>query len=92
MTREKSNPLLSPGTAVRVRAGVAAPEFPDVDCTGWTGRVTEVLNKKTNPKYVVAWDDATLSGLPDDYHQRCEQAGLLFELSCFPGDDLEPLE
>jgi hypothetical protein len=78
------------GTRVRVKPGVSAPELPDVGCGGWSGAVAEVIGKKADPKYVVAWDASTLAALPDGYRERCEQKGLLFEMSCFTGEELEP--
>ena len=92
MARSDSSDSLAVGTRVRVKPGVTAPEFADVSCAGWTGQITERVGKKTAPKYVVAWDDATLAALPAGYRERCEQKGLLFEMSCFGGEDLEPAE
>ncbi|HUG90855.1 MAG TPA: hypothetical protein VML55_08485 [Planctomycetaceae bacterium] len=80
------------GASVRVKPGVTAPEFPDVSCAGWTGRVAERVGKKADPKYVVAWDEATLAALPPGYRERCEQKSLLFEMSCFAADELDPAE
>jgi hypothetical protein len=52
----------------------------------------ERVGKKADPKYVVAWDEQTLAALPAGYRERCEQKGLLFEMSCFAGNELEPAD
>ncbi|MBW3541876.1 MAG: hypothetical protein KY476_16530 [Planctomycetes bacterium] len=92
MGRKKSSAGgLAVDAPVRVRAGVAAPEFPEIDCGGWTGRVSELIGAKTDPKYVVEWDHATLARLPKGYEARCEEKGLYYRMSCFAPDELEPL-
>jgi hypothetical protein len=92
MARTSSSGPFDEGAHVRVKPGVTAPELPDVLCAGWTGQIAERVGKKTDPKYVVAWDDATLAALPEGYRERCEQKGLLYEMSCFAADDLEPAD
>jgi hypothetical protein len=92
MSSKNSPDLFDVGTRIRVKPGVSAPEFPDVSCGGWSGSIAERIGKKTAPKYVIAWDAATLARLPSGYRERCEQAGLLFEMSCFAADDLEAIE
>ncbi|WP_166821398.1 hypothetical protein [Thalassoroseus pseudoceratinae] len=79
------------GTPVRVRPGITAPEFPDVECAGWTGVVRDTIGKKSDPQYVVEWDDATISAMPDGYEQQCEEKNLLFSMSCFTEAQLEPI-
>jgi hypothetical protein len=92
MARESASDKFDVGTRVRVKPGVSAPEIPDVACTGWSGTIAERIGKKSHPKYVVAWDEATLAALPAGYRERCEQKGLLFEMSCFTGGELESAE
>ena len=92
MARSSSAGPFDVGARVRVKSGVTAPELTDVSCAGWTGQIVERVGKKTDPKYVLAWDEQTLVALPAGYRERCEEKGLLFEMSCFAADDLEPAE
>ncbi len=82
---------LAPGTPVRVRPGITAPEFPDVVCEGWTGVVRDTIGKKSDPQYVVEWDDGTIDAMPDGYQEQCEEKNLLFSMSCFTEAQLEPI-
>ena len=83
---------LSPGQRIRIKPGVTAPEFPEVSCAGWTGVVMELIGKKSDPQYVVEWDEATLSRMPPSYKDQCEERKLMYSLSCFALADMEPVE
>lgn len=89
MPKKKSTDRLSPGTRIRVKAGVCVPEFPEIHCDGWSGRIVELTGKKSDPKFVIEWDEATLQSLPASYVKECEQKGLFYRMACFTGDDLE---
>jgi hypothetical protein len=94
-TRRSGTPAGAPvgipvGTPVRVRAGVTAPEFPEVSCGGWTGVVRDHTGPKAAPQMVVEWDAATLARIPPAYREQCEERNLLYTMSCFPESDLEP--
>jgi hypothetical protein len=89
MGKKKANDTLAPGTRIRVRSGVTIPEFPDVDCTGWTGSVAELSGKKADPKYVVEWDESVVAAMPKAYLEACEKSGLYFRMACFTRDKLE---
>jgi hypothetical protein len=83
---------LSPGQFIRIKPGVAAPEFPDVSCGGWTGVIMELIGKKTDPQYVVEWDQATLNIMPRSYKDQCEERHLTYSFSCFALSDMELIE
>jgi hypothetical protein len=83
---------LSPGQPIRIKPGITAPEFPDVSCGGWTGVIMERIGKKTDPQYVVEWDEATLNIMPASYKDQCEARNLMYSYSCFSSSDLEVLE
>ena len=87
----RKNPF-APGQSVRIKAGVTAPEFPNVSCAGWTGVIIELIGKKADPQYVVEWDKATRSRLPQSYKDQCEERTLTYSFSCFPASDMEPME
>jgi hypothetical protein len=57
---KKSHDELAVGALIRVKVGTTMPEFPDVACGGWTGKIVETSGKKPNTKYFVEWDDTTL--------------------------------
>lgn len=64
------------------------PEFPTIQCGGWTGMVIDVSGKE-NPQYVIEWDGATLQQMPKSYIDECEQKSLLYTMACLPADTLE---
>ena len=81
---------LGEGTRIRVKPGVASPEFPDVSLTGWTGSVIEVSGRPPAQKLIVEWDSATIQAIPADYVSRCEAQMLFHAMACLGQDDLEP--
>jgi len=87
---KKSQDELAVGALIRVKAGTTMPEFPDVACGGWTGRIVETSGKKPNTKYFVEWDDATLGIIPEPYLKLCETQGLYHRMACLEGSALEP--
>ena len=91
MGKKKATGPLAPGARIRVRENVAAPEFPDISCSGWTGTIVEVTGKK-DPKYVIEWDESVIEGFPPGYLERCEQNGLFYRMAAFEAADLEPAE
>ena len=48
------------GDKVRVRRGVADPEYPDLPLGGWAGSVAEVDARSSPPMYFVRWSRETL--------------------------------
>lgn len=94
MAKKKSanNSKLAPGQAIRIKPGVTAPEFPDVSCAGWTGIIMELIGKKTDPQYVVEWDQSTLRQMPQSYKDQCEEQKLTYSFSCIAAGDMEVVE
>jgi hypothetical protein len=90
MAKKKTTDELGKGTRVRVKGGTMLPEFPDVACGGWTGVIEDATGKKPNIKYVIKWDDATLSALPAAYVQACEAKQLYYPMACLDGSVLDP--
>jgi hypothetical protein len=87
---KKSHDELAVGAQIRVKAGTTMPEFPDVACGGWTGKIVETSGKKPNTKYFVEWDDTTLGIIPEPYLKLCEAQGLYHRMACLEGSALEP--
>lgn len=94
MAKKKSGKTsnLAPGQAIRIKPGVTAPEFPEVSCAGWTGIIMELIGKKTDPQYVVEWDQSTISRMPQSYKDQCEERNLTYSYSCLSAGDMEALE
>jgi len=91
--KTKTRRKLSTGTRVAVKKGVAAPEFPDVDCAGWTGTVMDTVGKKSDPtKYVIEWDESVIDSMPDAYLRQCEEQSLFYRMACFAPDQIEVVE
>ena len=91
MSKKKASEKFSAGMRIRVKAGVAAPEFPDVLCEGWTGQVSELIGKKSDPKYVIEWDESVVEAMPASYVEQCEEKHLFYRMACFSADEIEPL-
>jgi hypothetical protein len=92
MAKNKSQGKLAVGTRIRAKAGVTAPEFPDVSCAGWTGSIVELSGKKSDPKYIVEWEEATVASMPAEYRRECEAQGLFYRMAQFEGADIEPCD
>ena len=57
MSRTQVADVTPVGTKIRVKEGIASPEFPDFSYSGWVGSVVELTGKKSARKYVIEWDD-----------------------------------
>jgi hypothetical protein len=55
----KTPPKFSVGADVRVKRGVADPNFVDIPIGGWAGRITE-MQYLNPPMYLIRWDQQTL--------------------------------
>lgn len=89
MADVKTAERLSVGTRIEVKPGVTSPEFPDVPCEGWSGTIVELIGRKSDPKYVVEWDERTIERMPEDYRDLCEENGLFFRMACFAAEEIE---
>jgi len=89
MAKKKSAGGLDQGARIRVKPGVASPDFADVSFGGWTGAVMEISGKPPAQKFIVEWDQATQSGMPADYVARCEAQMLLHTMACLGANDIE---
>ena len=89
MAKKKAAGGLDEGACIRVKSGVASPDFSDISFAGWTGTVMEVSGKPPAQKFIIEWDRATESGMPADYVSRCEAQMLLHTMACLVADDIE---
>lgn len=65
------------------------PEFSELSIAGWTGEVVEATGSGDKLKYIVEWDAATLTKIPDAYKQQCESQNLCTEMACLGAADVE---
>jgi len=87
---QRPAPAFAEGDLVRVRKGVADPDFPDLPLGGWTGTVLEVDVEEDPELYLVEWNEYTLEHQPEAYRVRCDREGLDFDQIRLAGADLEP--
>ena len=78
--REKEHPIARYrlGDAVRVKPGTACPGAPQLDISGWQGRVTDLsqANDDSDPMIGFAWDSLSLRAMPAWFIEDCERKGL----------------
>jgi hypothetical protein len=89
MAKKKAAGGWEEGTRIRVKAGVASSEFPDVSIAGWSGSVVETSGKPPALKLIVEWDDVTLNAMPADYVSRCEAQQLFYRMAYLDAADVE---
>lgn len=89
MSIRKTPPKFSVGDAVRVKRGVADPNFDDIPIGGWAGRITE-MQYLNPPMYLIRWDQHTLNNIHPIYRNRCERDGFDIEEMWLAENDLEP--
>ena len=80
------------GASVRVKAGVTCPDAPDLDISGWQGRVADArfAYDKTDPVVGIAWDSITLQAMPVWFIEQSEAKGLDFASMYLSPDEIEP--
>jgi hypothetical protein len=88
--KPKSPPRFRVGDKVRVRKGIADPDFPDIPLGGWVGTIKEVESEERRALYCIAWSQETLASIHPVFRKRCERDGLDYEQTYLAEDDLEP--
>lgn len=84
MAKKKTAVGLAAGTLIRVKPGMMSPEFPEISLSGWTGSVVESSGKPPDLKYIVEWDDQTMTAMPAEYVEQCEAQQLYYKLASLP--------
>src|SRR3954464_15356143 len=87
--RKSAPPRFQPGDRVRVKYGVADPDFPDIPLGGWAGTVEMAEQVDDQITYEIEWDRKTLDGMHPVYKNRCERDGLDLETMWLGEEDLE---
>ncbi|SIO61089.1 Calcium binding [Singulisphaera sp. GP187] len=83
-------PRFAPGAKVRVRSGVASPDFADIPLGGWTGTVEETGDSEVPIHYKIEWDQRTLDAMHPVYLKRCARDDLEPEFVWLAESDVEP--
>jgi hypothetical protein len=84
--RPQAPPKFHVGDRVRVKYGIADPDFPDVPLGGWAGTITEVDQSGRFPMYLIEWNQSTLDNMHPVFRKRCERDGLE-ETSSWQGEE-----
>lgn len=78
MPRKKGRPRFDVGDPVRVKGGVADPDYPDIPIGGWAGTV-KTVDEDDPIGYLIHWNQRTLDNLHPVFKNRCERDGLDYE-------------
>jgi len=87
--RKISPAKFSAGDSVRVKPGIADPDYPDFPIGGWVGRIAEV-EAGNLASCLVRWTQTTLDAMNPIYRNRCDRDGLDAKAMWLAEDDLEP--
>jgi hypothetical protein len=82
-------PRFAAGDRVRVVAGTADPDYPDIPLGGWAGVVVAVDQTESGPLYLVEWNEGTLAATTPVYRRRCQRDDLEHERAWLRDDVLE---
>lgn len=65
------------GGVVRVKDGITDPDDPQIDWSGWHGRLTDLSRlDQEKPTILIGLDSITIRSLPVEYIEECEEQGL----------------
>jgi len=87
-SKKKSTAMFAIGDSVRVKLGIADPDYPDIPIGGWAGHVVEREEGETW-FYLVSWSRHTLNSMAAIYRSRCERDGLDIKQMWVAEHDLE---
>lgn len=82
------------GDAVRVKAGTACPDAPNLDISGWQGRITDLTHADDESEPVIgfAWDSLSLQAMPAWFIEDSERKGLGWSIIYLRPSEIEPAE
>lgn len=87
---DTSSAALRVGDSVRVKDGVRYPDVPDLDISGWQGRITDVDQMNDDPPLAgLAWDSLALRSLPAWLIEESAEEGLDWPEIYLEATDLE---
>ena len=88
--RKKKHGKFGVGDRVRVKRGVADPDFPDIPLGGWVGTVREIDRSSKLLLCLIRWSQHTLDGVHPVFRKRCERDGFVYEDMWLDEKDIEP--
>jgi len=78
------------GDIVKVKDGILAPDFKDLDIGGWKGKITEIsVDDEENILVCIRWDDTTAENMPENFIEQGEEEGLDNDLMYLFYEDVE---
>jgi hypothetical protein len=78
------------GDPVKVKDGVACPDYEDMCIAGWQGRVMDVRKSdEGGPLLDIAWDSITLKAMRPAYIENSEEKGLDWAEMSLLADEVE---
>ena len=82
------------GDCVKIKDGVTDPDYPEIDISGWQGRVEEFENdaEEGGELYTIAWDSISLRNLDAQIILDSIEEGVDYTMMAMLGEDLEPAE
>ena len=79
------------GQNVRVKEGVMASDYPELDLSGWQGRIIGTSEDENgDPLVLIEWDSLTLDSMPKAYLEQSASEGLSWSEYYLGMDEVEP--
>lgn len=79
------------GQSVIVKDGTMAPDDPQLNLSGWQGRIIEITEEENGDVIVgIEWDSITLRGIPNYYLEQCEREGFGWSEYYLGVNDVKP--
>src|SRR4051794_3051665 len=83
-------PRFAVADPVRVKPGTHFPDYPDLPLGGWAGVVEQISTHRSDPLYLIRWNDGTLQAMPAIFRTRAKRHGGNPEHLWLLEGDLEP--
>lgn len=68
------------------------PEYDSLSIAGWVGMVLEARGRGDGLKYIIEWNEETISQIPAEYAAEAETRQIATDMACLPADAVEPIE
>jgi hypothetical protein len=80
------------GDCVRVKNGVFDPDYPEIDISGWQGRIEEYEGEGEDggDLYTISWDSISLRSLDSQIIMDSLEEGIDYTMMALLEEDLEP--
>jgi hypothetical protein len=85
--------MFKQGDCVRIKQGVNDPDYPEIDLSGWQGRIVSYEGKEADGElYTLAWDSISLKALDEDVILDAIEEEIDYTLISLYAHDLEKAE